>query len=235
MKKLTALLLCLPLLGTAGCLEKKMPESKPKTIYYDDNGNPVASAPQKTTDAEGETLPPVPTEPTTPPPTAAEGTFDVDVVRQNIYIKGQLVQLPKKLGDFPTGWTYTLYDRKEYDLKEGSGMAKMYYCGEEMGTIMLEECYDGREEESIAYSISSREADSNIYGITPTVSTIEDVKAHIGEPDEEKYTEMPYVHTFRYGMSEGTDEYGILRADMLSVSFDKNGVVDLVTVFCSKQ
>ena len=117
MKKAVILLLCASMLSAVGCMDKKMPESKPKTIYYDDNGNPVASAPQNNTDADGETLPPVPTEPTTPPPTAPEGTFDVDIVRQNIYIKGQLVQIPIKLGEFPIGWSYSLYDRKEYSLE----------------------------------------------------------------------------------------------------------------------
>ena len=231
MKKAIILLLCASMLSAAGCLEKKKPESKSKVIYYDDNGNPVAYPPAK----NGETTVPVPTEPTTPPPTAPEGTFDVEVVRQNIYIKGQLVQLPKKLGEFPVGWTYTLYDRKEYGLEEGSGMAKMYYCGEEMGTVMLENCNDGREDESTAYSIATREADSNIYGITPHVSTVEDVKAHIGEPDEEEKIDKPFMHTFTYGLSEGEDENGILRANMLNISFDENGVVDFVSVYYSRK
>ncbi|WP_303788659.1 hypothetical protein [Ruminococcus flavefaciens] len=231
MKKAIILLLCASMLGTVGCLEKKKPESKPKTIYYDENGNPIANPPAK----DGETQPPVPTEPTTPPPTAPEGIFDVDVVRQNIYIKGQLIDLPKKLGEFPAGWTYTLYDRKEYNLKEGSGLAKMYYCGEEMGTVMLEDCYDGKEAESTAYSISTHEENSNIYGITPHVSTVDDVKAHIGEPDEEFNNERPFEHSFRYGISEGEDEKGVLRANMLSVSFDEDGVVDLVSVYYSRK
>ena len=95
MKKAIIFLLCASMLSAAGCLEKKKPESKSKIIYYDDNGNPIDSR-------DGV---PVHTEPTTPPPTAPEGTFDVEIVRQNIYIKGQLVQLPKKLGDFTAGWT----------------------------------------------------------------------------------------------------------------------------------
>ena len=232
MKKAIILLLCASMLSAFGCFEKKKPESKPNVIYYDDNGNPIATAPPK--NSEGETTVPVTTEPTTPPPTAPEGTFDVEVVRQNIYIKDQLLQLPKKLGDFSVGWTYDLYDRKEYNLEEGSGMAKLFYCGEEMGTVMLENCYDGKEDESTAYSISTREADSNIYGITPRVSTVEDVKEHIGEPDEEKNIEKPFQHSFTYGISQGEDENGILRANMLIVSFDENGVVDLVSVYYSK-
>ena len=224
MKKAIIFLLCAAMLGTVSCMEKKKPESKSKVIYYDDNGNPI--------DPKNST--PVPTEPTTSPPTAPEGTFDVEVVRQNIYIKGQLVQLPKKLADFPIGWTYEFYDRKDYSLEEGSGMAKMFYCGEEMGTVMLENCYDGKEDESVAYSIATREADSNIYGITPHVSTIEDVKNHIGEPDEEENTERPFMHTFTYGISQGEDENGVLRANMLNVSFDEDGVVDFVSVYYSK-
>ena len=83
----------------------------------------------------------------------------VDIVRQNIYIKGQLVQIPVKLGEFPVGWTYILYDKQKYGLEEGRGMAKMYYCGEEMGTVMLDNCYDGKEDESTVYSISTSESD----------------------------------------------------------------------------
>lgn len=231
MKKAIILLICASMLGAVGCMEKKMPESKPKTIYYDENGNPLPAPPAK----EDATVIPVQTEPTTPPPTAPEGTFDVDIVRQNIYIKGQLVQIPVKLGKFPAGWTYTLYDRQKYSLEEGRGMAKMYYCGEEMCTVLLEECYDGKEDESTVYSISTSESDSNIYGITPGVSTIEDVKAHVGEPDEIDTMDKPFKNMFTYGISEGTDENGVLRANMLDVSFDENGVAELVSVYYSKK
>ena len=233
MKKAIIFLLCASMLGAVGCMEKKMPESKPKTIYYDDNGDPVATPPRKNGEGELETQPPVPTEPTTPPPTAPEGEFDVDIVRQNIYIKGQLVQIPVKLGDFPVGWTYTLYDKKEYGIEEGRGMAKMYYCSEYMGTVLLDNCYDGKEDESTVYSISTSESDSNIYGITPRVSTVEDVKAPVGEPDEVQEMEKPFKHMFTYGISEGTDKNGVLRANMLDVSFDENGVVELVSVYYS--
>ena len=59
MKKSIIFLLCASMLGAVGCMEKKMPESKPKTIYYDDNGDPVATPPRKNGEGELETQPPV--------------------------------------------------------------------------------------------------------------------------------------------------------------------------------
>ncbi|MCR4795657.1 MULTISPECIES: hypothetical protein [Ruminococcus] len=164
------------------------------------------------------------------PHTAPEGTFDVDAVRSMINIKGQHFDLPQLIDDLGKNWEFRYYDRKDYGLKEGSGLATLYYSGVEMGTVSLENCYTGREQDSVMYSIAIKTSDSDIYGITPMVSTIADVEHLIGQPDTVDLVEKPYVHIYHYGINLGEDAHGIVRGHNIAVSFDEQGIVDLVSI-----
>lgn len=164
------------------------------------------------------------------PYTVPEGTFDVDAVRSNINIKGQHFDLPQPIADLGENWEFRYYDRKDYGLKEGSGLATLYYGGTAMGTVSLENCYSGKEKNSVMYSISIKTSDSDIYGITPLVSTVDDVERLIGKPDSVDTNPKPYVNIYHYGINLGEDEKGILRGHNIAVSFDESGVVDLVSI-----
>ena len=170
-------------------------------------------------------IPPIPE-----PYTVPAGTFDVDAVRSNIIIKGQHFDLPQYLTKLDKSWEFKFYDRKDYGLKEGNGMAKLFYMGTEMGTVSLENCYTGHEEESVMYSISVRTSDSSIYGITPLVSKLSEVEALIGRPESEDKVEKPFTHTYRYGIMLGKDEQGILRGHSITVSFNEEDVVDMISI-----
>jgi hypothetical protein len=164
------------------------------------------------------------------PYTAPVGTFDVDAVRSMITIKGQHFYLPQIISDLGKNWEFRYYDRKDYALKEGSGLATLYYSGVEMGTVSLENCYTGKEDDSVIYSITIKTSDSDIYGITPLVSTIGDVEHLIGQPDSVDNVEKPYTHVYYYGINAGTDAQGILRGHNIAVSFNEQGIVDLVSI-----
>ncbi len=182
------------------------------------------------TDKDDISVPHLEIPPIVEPYTVPEGTFDVDAVRSNINIKGQHFDLPQYLTKLGKDWTFKFYDRKDYGLDEGKGMASLYYNGTEMGTVMLENCYTGHEKESVMYSIAVKTADSDIYGITPLVSTVADVERLIGLPDEKHKLEKPYTCTYRYGIMLGEDEQGILRGHSIVVSFNEEDIVDMVSI-----
>ncbi|MDD7517014.1 hypothetical protein [Ruminococcus flavefaciens] len=164
------------------------------------------------------------------PHTAEAGTFDVDAVRSMINIKGQHFDLPLPVSEIADGWELKYYDRKDYGLKEGNGLATLYYNGAEMGTVSLENCYSGKENNSVMYSVAVTTSDSDIYDIIPMVSTIGDVEQLIGKPDSIDSTERPYVNIYHYGISLGIDGQGIERGHNIAVSFDESGIVDLVSI-----
>lgn len=201
MKKLSLLLACVLICALAGCSKK------------DDISVPHIEIP-----------------PIAEPYTVEEGIFDVDAVRSNINIKGQHFDLPQYLKNLGKDWSFKFYDRKSYGLKEGSAMATLYYKGTDMGTVMLENCYSKNQKESVMYSITVKTSDSDIYGIVPLVSTVEDVERLIGKPDDEQKLEKPFTHTYRYGIMLGKDEQGILRSHSITVSFNEEDVVDLVSI-----
>ena len=208
MKKLYILLLCVAMLTAVGCLEKKEPIPV---------NRPAVEVP-----------------PTVEPYTVEDGVFDVEAVRSNINIKGQHFNMPVKLSALGEGWEYRLYNRKEYGLKEGSGYAKLYYKGVEMGTASLENCYTGAEAESLIYSISVQSSDCDIYGIVPFVSTAADVERLLGKPDDEQYMQEPFMHCYNYGILNGADANGIERAHSLTVDLNPDGVVDYLSITYSQ-
>ena len=203
MKKIYLLLLCGVMFTAAGCLEKKEVSVE---------------------------VPQIDVAPTLEPYTVADGVFDVDAVRSNITIKGQHFDLPVKLSSLGSEWEYRFYSRSEYGLKNGSGLATLYFRGVEMCTASLENCYKGAEKESVVYSISIKTSESDIYGIVPLVSTVSDVEKLLGKPDDEQTMEIPFMHSYTYGVLSGTDDQGVVRGHSVTVDFDQNGVVDFVSV-----
>ena len=99
-----------------------------------------------------------------------------------------------------------------------------------MGTVSLENCYTGREKDSVMYSIAIKTSDCDIYGITPQISTIADVEYLVGQPESVDKVEMPYTHVYHYGITLGEDAHGIARGHNIAVSFDEQGIVDFVSI-----
>ena len=201
MKRISILTACVLLCMLTGCLEKKGAPEIPFEVA-----------------------------PTLEPYTVDAGRFDVDAVRSNIYLKGQHFDLPLRVYDLGKEWKYKLFDRKEYGLKDGNGLATLYYNGEEMGTVSLENCYEGKEDASVICSISIQTGDCSVYDITPTVSTVSDVEFLLGPPDSVDKAEKPFTNIYHYGINLGVDEQGIFRAHTIVVSFDEAGVVDYINI-----
>ena len=164
------------------------------------------------------------------PYTVEDGVFDINAVRSNINIKGVHFDLPLPLSELGKDWKYELYDRKDYDLPEGSGYARLFYKGDEMATVSLENCYSGHEKKSVIYSVSISSSDCDIYGIVPMSSTVSDVERLLGKPDDEQKMEIPFKHTYTYGVLNGEDKNGVIRAQCVVVDFDENDVADFVKI-----
>ena len=173
---------------------------------------------------------PVELPPKVEPYTVEDGVFDIDAVRSNINIKGEHFYFPMRLSELGKGWKYELYDRKDYDLPEGSGYARLFLNGTEMATVSLENCYTGRENESVIYSIAITSRDCDIYGIVPLSSAVSDVERLFGKPDDEQKMEIPFMHTYTYGVLSGEDQNGVIRGQCVVVDFDENDVADFVKI-----
>ncbi len=181
-------------------------------------------------DGSGKYKTPVEMPPKVEPYTVEEGTFDVNAVRSNINLKGMHFDLPQPLSDLDKGWSYELYDRKDYGLEEGSGCARLLYKGDEVATISLENCYTGKEGKSVIYSVSIRNSDCSIYGIIPLETKAEDVERLLGAPDEEQKTDDPFMHVYSYGIINGTDSNGVVRGQSIVVDLNEKGIVDFVKI-----
>lgn len=176
---------------------------------------------------------PVELPPKVEPYTVEDGVFDIDAVRSNINIKGVHFDIPLPLSELGSEWTYELYDRKDYDLKEGSGYARLFLNGTEMATVSLENCYSGRENESVIYSVAITSRDCSIYGIVPLQSTLADVEKALGKPTDESKMDIPFMHTYTYGILKGEDNNDIVRGHSIVVDFDDKEVVDFVKIVYS--
>ena len=201
MKRIYLLLLCCVIMGvSASCLSDG--ETKDKTTVE---------------------LPPK-----VEPYTVEDGVFDVDAVRSNININNMHFELPLHLSELKNGWKYELYDRNDYGLKDGSGYAKLIYKDTEVADVSLENCYTGKEKNSVIYSISITSSECDIYGIVPSCSSVADVEKLLGKPDEEQKMEIPFKHIYTYGVLKGEDQNDVVRGHCLVVDFDENGVVDFL-------
>ncbi|NLJ19064.1 hypothetical protein [Globicatella sulfidifaciens] len=108
------------------------------------------------------------------------GTFDIEVVRKNIIIKGQPFEIPVALKDLPEGWTWK--EKEQSELDEGNGLAYIYYNGEEMFIAGLENFYEGLESSGIVYNLTIKTDDCSIDGLIPFKSTKQNVVGKYGEP-----------------------------------------------------
>lgn len=108
------------------------------------------------------------------------GTFDIEVVRKNIIIKGQPFEIPVALKDLPEGWTWK--EKEQSELDEGNGLAYIYYNGEEMFIAALENYYPDKEKESIIFNLTIKTDDCSIDGLIPFKSTKQNVVGKYGEP-----------------------------------------------------
>lgn len=142
-----------------------------------------------------------------------DGPFDIEEARKNIIIKGQPFEIPIKLGDLPSGWTYQEHKYSK-NLDPGHGIVTLFFDGVDMVDVALEEYDPEKPKKAIIYNFTIHTADCSIDGFMPQVSTKDEVVGKYGEP----YTRL------------GGDYYGIVndsktlggRINNQSISFKYN-------------
>ncbi len=125
--------------------------------------------------------------------TEYDGPFDIEEVRKNVLIKGQPFEIPIKLGDLPKGWTYEEHEYSK-NLDPGHGIVTLFYDGEKMVDVALEEYNPKKPKKAIIYNFTIHTEDCSIDGFIPLISTKDEVVEKYGEP----YTRL------------GGDYYGIV-------------------------
>ena len=114
-----------------------------------------------------------------------DGTFDIEEVRKNINIKGYEFIVPQKLSELDNGLTYEFVDEEfgdgfyEVEISDNSGVI----------LCSIAENAHKKSNKAFLFNIALKDSNSNVIGITPLVSTKEDVLKKFGEPDEIKEAE----------------------------------------------
>lgn len=157
----------------------------------------------------------------------SETGFDIELVRKKIVIKGQTIEIPIKLKDLPNGWSYKLYDEKDVYLKDNQFLATMYYNDEEMYIAALENYNKNKPKESIIYNLTIYDSDCSIDGLTPQVSTQQDVVDKYGEP-------LPGVGNdgyYYYGIVNGQNHIAGRQNDhSIGVRFTEDNIIKEISI-----
>lgn len=156
-----------------------------------------------------------------------ETGFDIDRVRKSIIIKGQTIEIPMKLKDLPKGWTYKLYDEKDVFLKDDQFLATMFYNDEEMYVAALENYKKNKPKESIIYNLTIYSSDCSIDGLTPQLSTRQDLVDKYGQP-------LPDVSDngyYYYGIVNGENKIGgRLNDHCIGVRFTEDALIKSISI-----
>lgn len=156
-----------------------------------------------------------------------ETGFDIDRVRKSIIIKGQTIEIPMRLKDLPKGWTYKLYDEKDVFLKDDQFLATMFYNDEEMYVAALENYKKNKPKESIIYNLTIYSSDCSIDGLTPQLSTRQDLVDKYGQP-------LPDVSDngyYYYGIVNGENKIGgRLNDHSIGVRFTEDDLIKSISI-----
>ena len=171
------------------------------------------------------------TEETAPEQAAVESAegFDMERIRKSIIIKGQpFVEVPTALCDLGEGWTWEEDELSSYG-PEGEGVATIYYNGEEWYDVVVNNYYEGNEEQGIIFNIAVRTSDCSIDGLIPGETTKQEVVERYGEPTEvsEELSDGSYVYYYV------ADDNGIKSTNeerVIAIRLDENDVVMLVSI-----
>lgn len=156
----------------------------------------------------------------------SETGFDIETVRKDIVIKGQMIEIPVKLKDIPKGWSYKLYDKKDVYLRDDQFMATMFYNGEEMYVAALEQYNEKKPKQSIIYNLTIYDSDSSIGSLVPQINTKQDVVDKYGEPDS-----ISSYGTYKYGIINGENKVGgRINDHSISVKFDENDIIMSISI-----
>lgn len=149
--------------------------------------------------------------------TSNQTGFDLEVVRKSLMVRGVPLELPKRIGDLDSKWTYQKLNASYVD---GTGMADFYYDGKEMFIGGVRDFEGSKEENGVIFDVALETSDCSIGGITPNVSTKADVLKKYGEPVEINVVEERGLYRYVYGIREHNQvPFVIEHSQMFTVVF----------------
>lgn len=156
-------------------------------------------------------------------------SFDIEVVRKSLIVKDVPFELPKRIGDLDDAWTFK---RRETHYVDNTGLADFYYNGKEMFVAGIGDFKEGKEDDGYIYDIALESDDCSIGGITPNVSTKDDVVKKYGNPAKINTYEKRGLYRYIYGTQDSNQElFKIEHSQMFTVVFyAENDVVQGVRV-----
>ena len=156
-------------------------------------------------------------------------SFDIEVVRKSLIVKDVPFELPKRIADLDDAWTFK---RRETHYVDNTGLADFYYNGKEMFVAGIGDFKEGKEDDGYIYDIALESDDCSIGGITPNVSTKDDVVKKYGNPAKINTYEERGLYRYIYGTQDSNQElFKIEHSQMFTVVFyAENDVVQGVRV-----
>ena len=156
-------------------------------------------------------------------------SFDIEVVRKSLIVKDVPFELPKRNGDLDDAWTFK---RRETHYVDNTGLADFYYNGKEMFVAGIGDFKEGKEDDGYIYDIALESDDCSIGGITPNVSTKDDVVKKYGNQAKINTYEERGLYRYIYGTQDSNQElFKIEHSQMFTVVFyAENDVVQGVRV-----
>ena len=164
---------------------------------------------------------------------SSAGSFDIETVRKSFIIKGQPFEVPVRIGDLDSGWTYETM--KSY-FGEGIGLATFFYNETEMFSGATENFYyDENDKDGIIFDIDISTSDCSLDGIIPNVTTKKEVLDKYGEPTEIiTFDSSDNKYWYVYG-NKLTNTLIRLDHSLLVVFYEDSDVVKLLRVSYSSE
>lgn len=156
-----------------------------------------------------------------------EGTFDIDAVRKDINIKGYKFTIPQKLSELEKELTYKYVSD---ELADGFYKVEISGKNEQILDVVVR-AKKKNDKNAVIDNIAVETSDSNVCGLIPLVTAKDEVIEKFGEPNEQK-TEIirEEKEFFYYGIEEYDDGYLNIRAKMMTVCFNKDKIVETITI-----
>lgn len=157
----------------------------------------------------------------------ADGTFDIEAVRNSINIKGHKFTVPQKLSELEDGLKYEFVD-EEFD--DGLYMVEI---SDENGLVLKVIARNAHKKSKKAFfcNIGIEDSDSDVAGIIPFLSTKEDVLKKFGEPDNKQKTSIitEEKEFYYYGFRESDNGY-TYEGKFMTITFSSSDIVEAITV-----
>lgn len=155
-----------------------------------------------------------------------DGGFHFELVAESILIKGHHFTLPQKLSELEDGLTYEFIG-EEFD----DGLYEVEI-SDAQGVILrsLADNAHHKNGKAFLYNIAIEDSESSVAGITPHITTVDEVIDVFGEPGEiVSAYEDDSIKVYKYGTHSKKSSYRS-GGNFINIQFNGEGIVELIVV-----